>query len=195
MPTQASPRISLVGLLPGREPRALAHRVADVAEHEQIADRGAGEPDGILRLAGNETAREAFEIARGAGRVSHGLFDLLGEFGLDLHVLRTRQFEEAAGKVGVIGRERVLDLALGDRRVEALGDRPVGDRHRIVRDRDQLSGLDRQRHDRQRRDRRGHSHGERHYDLHSGHRAIFSATQFYQVVLNNCADKMPLWEN
>jgi hypothetical protein len=25
--------------------------------------------------------------------------------------------------------------------------------------------------------------------------AVFSSTQCYQVVMNNCADKMPEWEN
>ena len=49
----------LVGLLAQRQPRALAHRVANVAEHEQIAERGAGKARRVVRLARHEAVGEA----------------------------------------------------------------------------------------------------------------------------------------
>jgi hypothetical protein len=55
---QGEPEQQLVRLFARGEPAALAQRVANIAEHEQVAGGGAGEPDRVLRLASDETMAE-----------------------------------------------------------------------------------------------------------------------------------------
>jgi hypothetical protein len=88
---------------------ALAHHVADVAEHEQVAGQHAGRARHVLGLAGDEAARKACDTARrvAASRSAISFFDQAGGT-----VTRARrQIDEAARELDVSGRQRLLDLA------------------------------------------------------------------------------------
>ena len=64
MPTHGETQDQLVVALAAGVAAAFAHRVADVAEHEQIAERGAGKPGHVLRLAGDQPAARSFRPRR-----------------------------------------------------------------------------------------------------------------------------------
>ena len=74
-PTPARPSTSSSTCSPLTQRRAFAHRVADVAEHEQIAERGAGQADQVFRLAGDEARARSFRshvrVGFGLGRPPH----------------------------------------------------------------------------------------------------------------------------
>ncbi len=127
-PTPASPRISSSACSPEAKPRAFAHRVADVAEHEQVAERGAGQPDEIVRLAGDEALGEVAGCARGWRPARIGLLDLGDQRRIDRHLLVARKIEEAVGEIDVVGRERGLDFARGDIGIRTSGERVIGER-------------------------------------------------------------------
>jgi hypothetical protein len=104
--------------LAGGEPRSLAQRVANVAEHDQIADCSARQPRHVGRLAGDQTLREAADRMPGASRRRLRGLDPPGETGVDRHVPIACQGEEARREVGIAGSERGLHLAPGDGCVE-----------------------------------------------------------------------------
>ncbi len=112
--------------------RALAHGVAHVAEHEEVAERGAGETHHVVGLAGDQSAGEMPDIARGArpGRIRRP--DVLGEVGPQRDTALTREFGKTVGEIDVVGRERGFDFPLGHRRAEALVDHTVGQHDGIV---------------------------------------------------------------
>ena len=127
-----------VDLLAGREPRAFAHRVADVAEHEQVAERGAGEADGVVRFAGDEALGEILDVALRAGGGGVRGLDLGGERRLDRHLVLAGKLEKAVGEFGIVGGQRGLDLARRHLRLEHPAHGVIGERHRVVLDGDQL---------------------------------------------------------
>jgi hypothetical protein len=90
--------------LPRREPRAFAQSVADIAEHEQVAERGAREAHEIVRLAGDETAREAAGFGRRTVLCLDGDFDPFGKIGGDRNLPIAREFDKTFGELGVLRR-------------------------------------------------------------------------------------------
>ena len=108
-----------VGLLPLREPAAFAHRVADIAEHEQVAERGAGEADEIVRLTRDQAARESCRPWR--PRVFSALTassTFCDELRIDRDLPVEREVDEALREFGILRRQRRLDFARRDRGVE-----------------------------------------------------------------------------
>ena len=169
-PTQANPRIELVGLLAGGKPCPFPHRIADIAEYEQISERRSGEPGQVFRLTGDEAAREALDRARGSGNGGIRRVDLGRQRSIDRDIPIAGEIEEASGQVGIVDGKRVLDLARGDRGVERARDGMIGERHRIVPGGEQKSGLEGAGREARAGDGQGNGHGQRHCDPPSGHR-------------------------
>ena len=154
---------------PAASRRAFAHRVADVAEHEQIAERGARETDEIVGLAGDEAAREAFDraLALAASALARSTFSAsAGSTG----TLRSRassrklwaRSASLAASAALISRAATAasnERAMA-RSASATGSSCVGQ---------QRVRLEAARNDRQRGDRQGHGQAERQCDPRSGH--------------------------
>ena len=150
------PEDQLVGLLTGREPRTFAHGVADIADHEQIADRGAGKADEIVRFTGHEPFGEILYVAAGAVGLRNGGLDLRGKRRLDRNLLLAGKFQEAVGEVGILGGERSVDLAGGNLRIEVARHGMIGKRDRIVLRGDQRVRLEAERNRGKRRNDHRH---------------------------------------
>ena len=135
---------------------ALAHRIADVAEHEEIAGRGPREPGEIVGSPGPEAVEEALCRANPLRRGCTGCLHLGGERRVDRNAALAREHEEARGKVGIVGRERALDFAAGDLGRQRLFHGVIGEAHRIVLDRDEVRGIEAARRERDRRDAEEH---------------------------------------
>ena len=145
----------LVVVLAADVAAAFAHRVADIAEHEQIAQRGAGQPGHVLRLAGDQAAGKA----SGGGAGGIGLFD---------RRLRRAVFSSggsAAPRSAARSTKlwaRSASLASSAASISWTATVPsnarakpaVGDRHRIVGGREQRLRLEPERHAEQRRQRK-----------------------------------------
>ena len=179
----------LVGLLAGGKPCPFPHRIADIAEYEQISERRSGEPRQVLGLTGDEAAREALDRARGSGGGGIRGVDLGRQRSIDRHIPIAGEFEEALGQVGIVDGKRVLDLTRGDRGVERARDSMIGERHRIVLGGQQQSRLEGAGRKRERGDRQGNRHRQRHRDPPSGHGTRFLHPT--NLVSRPCADKMP----
>ena len=153
MPAQASPRMTSSAGSPRAMWAPLAHRVADVAEHEEIAGRGAGESGEIVGRAGDEAVAKllpcAIRCARGCAAPPR---PRARQRRVDRHAALARELEEARGKVGIVGRERVLDLGAGDVGRQRLGDGIIGESDRIVLDREEVRGIEAARREPDRRD-------------------------------------------
>jgi len=93
-----------------RQMLAFAHHVADVAEHEQIAGHRARQARDIVGIAGDETSGKTFGKMRTRIRFRHRIADALRQLRADGDALVPRQFSEAVGKVGIVGRQRRLDI-------------------------------------------------------------------------------------
>ena len=113
--------------------RAFARRIAYIAEHEQVAERGAREAHHVVRLAGDQSTRETFSVGRGGVCIFDRLFDPLRHLFRNLDAAINREIEIAPGEVGIVDGQRRLDLTHRHRLVENTRQRPVGDRCRILR--------------------------------------------------------------
>ena len=108
-----------VGVLAHREMLALAHDVADVAEHEEIAGNGPGQARDIVGVAGDEAGRKALgQMGRGVF-LRHGRSDPARLFIADGQIFLARQFDKTIGKIGIMDGQRRLDI-LGDEEVAVL---------------------------------------------------------------------------
>ena len=151
----------MIGLLTCGEPRALAQRVADIAEHEEIAERRSCQPDKVVGLAGDQAARKAPGIVRHRIGVIVRRLDLVGERRIEHHAAVLRQLGEALRQIGVIGRKRLLNLGSGNRRIELLRQRAVGKLHRIALRNELPLRIEPARHHRESRHRERHHAAER----------------------------------
>ena len=113
----------LVCRLARRHARAFTDGIADIAKDKQIAERGAGEADEILRLTDDETLRKTAGGALGGGGRRIRILDPRDQRRVDRHLAVAREVEKALGEVGVVGLERGLDLAAGDVGVERAFER------------------------------------------------------------------------
>ncbi len=112
--------------LAGEIMRALARGVADVAEHEEIAERGAGEAREIGRLAGPQAVHEA---SGGIGRrgVLHArVIDRVGERRIDWHGAVGRERDKALRQIDIVSGERRADFAFGNVAIERPVERLIG---------------------------------------------------------------------
>jgi hypothetical protein len=89
---------------------AFAHHVPDVAEHEQIAGDRARQARDIVGVAGHEAGGKALGKMRGRIFFRDGIADPLRQFVADGDVLVPREFDKAAGEIGIAGRQRRLDI-------------------------------------------------------------------------------------
>ncbi len=96
-----------VRLLSGRQPRAFAHRVANVAEHEQIPERGAGQPCHVIGFAGDESQREALRRMRRGRIFRHRGIHFVDQRGIECDVTVGGKIDEALGQIAVLGGERL----------------------------------------------------------------------------------------
>ncbi len=158
-----------INLLAGSQPSALAHRVANVAKHEEVSQRGACKAREVLRFACYEPAREAFDRTRCARSFRARESDLLGERGIDRHVLVTRESEKTLGEIGIVAGERSLDLALCYSRIQRSGDGVVSKRGRIILGGKQQLRLVRARREGDRGASQAHGEDNGHNDPRSEH--------------------------
>ena len=91
---------------------AFAQYVAHVAEHEQIAGRGAGEARQIVGRAGDEAVTEAHGGADDLRAGAVGGIDACRQFRIDRDAAIAREFEEARGIPARLAGERVRDFGL-----------------------------------------------------------------------------------
>jgi hypothetical protein len=172
----------LVGLLPGRKPRAFAQRVADIPEHEQVSDRGARQSREIVRLAGDEPAGKAPDRPpRGRGGSVRGV-DRLHQGRIDRHAAVAGEFEKAGRQIDIVRRERSVDLARGHRAIKRARNRMIGERYRIVLRREQMLSVERARRNGQRGNRQGHRQAKRQCDPRSGHELLLRPFPCVNVV-------------
>src|SRR5204863_6538929 len=138
---EREPQNKLVDVLSARAIDAFAHRIADVAEHEQVADRGTGKARNVLGLSGHEPIGKALgDLLAGLRRLNRRV-DLTDKRGVDRNTALARQLDKALGKLDVAGGERRLDLAPRDRRREAAIKADVGKLYRIILRGEQSGGL------------------------------------------------------
>ena len=101
-----------IGLLASGEALALAHRVADIAEDEKIAERGARERRHVVRFAGDEAARETFRLVARGGGLRGGRIHLLRPGAGSIATLRSaRKVDETLREIRIVGGKRRLDFA------------------------------------------------------------------------------------
>ena len=93
---------------------ALARGIADVAEHKQIADRGAGQAGDVGRFAGPQAVGEPPGGLRDRSGFRLRLFHPVGEMRVDGDTALGRQLKKALRQIDVACRERGIDLALGN---------------------------------------------------------------------------------
>jgi len=148
-----------VHVLARRQVLALAHDVPDIAEHEEIAGDRAREACDIVGISGHETGGKAPGKIRRRIRFRDRIADALRQFLADDDASVAREFDEACGEVGIIGRQRRLDI-LGDQpgavpqgRIELQ----VGELARLVLRRQNGAGIAGMRPQ-----RRAHGSAERH---------------------------------
>ena len=115
------PQHQFIGRLAQRHAPALAHRVANIAEHKQIAERGAGQTRHVIGLAGRQTEREALRRMLGGCRFRHRDVHFFGQRRIERHMALGGKLDEALGQIGVLGGERRIDLALRQRGIEICG--------------------------------------------------------------------------
>ncbi len=101
MPTADEAEDEMIGFLAGRQMRAFADHVADVAEHKQVADRRSGEADQIVRLADDQAAGKILRRRKRASRLDYGRIDFGHEVRRKRHIPVVRQIDKALGKFGV----------------------------------------------------------------------------------------------
>src|SRR5208337_47218 len=102
---------------------------------------------------------------------------LFDKRGINRHVLVACQVNEALREVGIVGRKRGIDLALGHGGIEGGCDRVVGKRNRIVRRGEQRLRFIGARGDGKRSNAQGYGKAEWHRDPHSGHPAPSTLAQ------------------
>ena len=111
----------MVGILAHRQMLAFAHHVADIAEHEEIAGHRARKARDIVGIAGDEARGKALGKMRRRGRVRDGIADALRQLFADGDIPVARKFDEAAGKIGIAGCQRRLDIFRNQRRTIPQG--------------------------------------------------------------------------
>src|SRR5262249_52411688 len=163
------PKDHLVDLLAAGEPRALAHRITDIAEYEQVTDRGPRQSDEIVGLSGDEPMPELACRAACRGDAGTSRLDPAGQIRVDGHVPIGREIEEALGEVDVIGGERRFDLARCYAAVEGTGELPIRQQGRVILRKKQGLRLDGARHNGQSSNRTGTAKAKRQRDPRPGH--------------------------
>ncbi len=123
----------LIVILAADVAAALAHRIADIAEYEQVAEGRAGKPGHVLRLAGDQPAGKAARGGAGGVGVVDRRFHSLPEFWRQSRAAIVGQIDKALGEIGVAGIERRLDLMDRDGAVKGAREAAVGNRRGIVR--------------------------------------------------------------
>ncbi len=180
-----------VRLLAHRQAAALAYRVAHVAEHEQIAERGAGKTGRIGRLAADEAIGEALHRGGRARGLRDGDVDLLAPVVVERDVPGVGQIDEALGEIGVLGGERLVDAVRGDIGVEFLVQHAVGDADRIGLAGQRVAGVPAVRHQpqpqpREQRGRQQHGSDARaaheRFSLHLGWRESIRVAHGYPSI-------------
>jgi hypothetical protein len=130
---------------------SFAHSVANVADHEQIAERGSGKLGRILRFASNQSAGKA----RGGGSGRIGLIDsrlyALLQVNWQRYAAIVRQFDEALGEFRIVTIERRADLTDRNSAVKSARQPAVGNRHWVIGRRKHRPPLDTNRHQGRRR--------------------------------------------
>jgi hypothetical protein len=101
----------VIGVLTHRHVLALAHHVANIAEHEEIAGDGARQAADIVGSAGDKASRKAAGEMGGGILVRNRLGHAPGEIVRQLNISGSRNVGKALGEVGIPGRERLLDIA------------------------------------------------------------------------------------
>ena len=103
-----------IGRLAGQVARALARGVADIAEHEEIADRRAGKACTIDRLAGPKPLHKSSRRAGNRARFHLRLLDLIGQRRIDGDAAIGSKLDKALRQVIVARGKRRADFALRD---------------------------------------------------------------------------------
>src|SRR5262249_62363728 len=104
------PEDGLAAAAAGAKPRACARPIAHTADHEQVSDRRARKPRDVRGFTDNETTGKAPKRARGSGDARVRAFDLFGERRVDGQVPLAGKIEKTHGELGVVSRERAVDL-------------------------------------------------------------------------------------
>ena len=107
----------MVGILAHRQMLAFAHHVPDIAEHEEIAGHRARQARDIVGVAGDEPGGKTLGKMRRRIRFRHRVADALRQFLADGDVLVARKLDEAVGEVGIVSRQRRLDILRDQRGV------------------------------------------------------------------------------
>src|SRR5208282_6324810 len=126
-PDTGEPKNPRVGVLASEVARALARSIPDVAEHEEIAERGAGEACKIDRFASPQALHKSTSGIGNRGGLCIRLRYLVDQRRVDADAAIGRKLEEALRKVRIASGEGRLDFALRDALVERAVERLVGD--------------------------------------------------------------------
>src|SRR4030088_1754669 len=111
----------MVGILAHREVLAFAYDIPDVAEHEQIARNGARQARDIVGVAGDEPGRKTLCKMRRRVFFRHGVIHPSRKVFAYRDVLLPGEIDKAAGKIGIAGGERRLDILFDDGLVVSQG--------------------------------------------------------------------------
>ena len=132
-----------VDLLAAQAAPALAHHVAHVAEHEQVAGQHAGRARDVLRLAGDEAAREACEPCSKAVAASCSADSI---FAISAGAIATPRSAARSTKLRASSMSPAASASSISRAATAalklLVEREFGEPHRIVRRRDRARRID-----------------------------------------------------
>ncbi len=145
-PTQARPSTSSSAGSPIAIRVALAHRVADVAEHEQVAERGAGQARHVVGLAGHQAEREALRRVPGGCRFRHRHGHLFGERRIERHMTLRQQARRSSAPARHPWRRAPPRFRAAPARRRISVERAVGDLRRIVFDGQLRVGFEPARH-------------------------------------------------
>ena len=121
-----------IGGLAAQIARALAGGVADIAEDEEIADRGAGKARAVDRLAGPQALHKPSRRAGNRVRLHLRLLDLVGQRRIDADAAIGRKLDKTLRQIHIARAKRRADFALRDVPVENAIKRPIADLDRII---------------------------------------------------------------
>jgi len=164
-----------IPLLSAGETHAFTHRIADVAEHEQVSDRRAGKRGAVFRFPGDKAAGEALQRAPRRGGLLVGTLDTVRQRRIERQVPLAPEIEETLREIGVVGRERRIDFPRRDRGIERARNGVIGNRDRIVLCGEQRYGFKGLRPDGECGERQGYCHAARHRDPQRSHRILLPA--------------------
>ena len=123
-----------IGLLAHHQMLALAHNVADIAEHEEVAGNRAGERSDIIGGAGHKAGGETLRKMRRGILLRDRIADATRGVVIHGDIVVTGKLNEAVSQIGVTAPERSFDIVGEQRRVisHSRTDLQIRERGRVV---------------------------------------------------------------